>query len=172
MSETRPTLPYPTTVCKTNKQTNKQRSPFEKESKMPPGRIFFGFHLYTGKEEDQLLFDGMETLRGKDRKNRSEFIRFALAEYVGRHLPSGNPQLDIRVYGQVDPVPLSEAAKEKLAAPPPQPKATPNYAEMTTEQLLEMYRHPWKLQGFDRQMVGHILKKRGVDLEKIKGDLK
>jgi hypothetical protein len=155
-------------VCKTNKQTNKQRSPFEKESKMPPGRIFFGFHLYTGKEEDQLLFDGMETLRGKDRKTRSEFIRFALAEYVGRHLPSGNPQLDIRVYGQVDPVPLSEAAKEKLAPQNTDSKPTPNYAEMSTENLVALYSHPWKLEGFDRQLVAHILKSRGVDLEKIK----
>jgi hypothetical protein len=39
---------------------------------------------------------------------------------------------------------------------------------MSTENLVALYSHPWKLDTFDRQLVGHILKQRGVDLQKIK----
>ena len=140
---------------------NKQQNSFRKESKMPPGRIFFGFHLYSGKEEDQLLFDGMETLRGKDRKTRSGFIRFALAEYIGRHLPSGNPQLDIRVYGQTDPVPFSVAAKEKLAPKPPEP----DYRNMTVEELEAQLKRRF-LSDFDRMAINHFLKQKQQETQK------
>ena len=120
--------------------------------------------MSTG-EADLQLVEAIERLRRRDGWTRTDLFKAALSEYVIRHDP-GNPGLPLEHWTK--DLAFSEAAKEKLAAPPPQPKPSPNYAEMTTEHLVEMYRHPWRLQGFDRQMVGYLLKKRGVDLQKIK----
>ncbi len=163
-------------VKQTNKQTNKQpESPRLTIRKylMTRGRQMVAFHLYPDREQDQETYDLLEEWRRKEGKSRADALRFLVAEGVRRHMP-GNYQLDIRQWSEN--LEMSPAAKEKLHAQEAPletdkitPKPSPNYEAISTEDLIAMYRHPWKLEGFDRQLVGHILKRdRGIDIEKIK----
>jgi hypothetical protein len=147
-------------VLKTNKQTNKQ------------GRIFKGFWFNCSDERHMRILDmSKELLKIDPTKGFTGIILDALEEFGRRHLPSGNNQLKLGVF-TTENIPLCKAAKEKLE-PKPTVRETPKYADMTTETLTALFSHPWKLEGYDRQLVAHILKTfRGVDLEKIKKDLK
>jgi len=99
-------------------------------------RVPVSFHIYpaeavrlvTGQEIS--LLDGIEQLRRVDGWGKTRLIKEALAEYIFKHHP-GNPGLPLTHWADKNPIPLSEAAKEKLAPKP----LEPDYKHMSVPEL-------------------------------------
>jgi hypothetical protein len=111
-----------------NKERKKERKNILKGRTL---RTCLNFYL-SDSDEDLELLDRIETLRHRDRWSITRFLREAVGEYVGRHLP-GNPIPILENYPAEgrESVPFSVAAKEKLAPKPPEP----DYKHMTVPEL-------------------------------------
>jgi len=89
----------------------------------------------------------------REGRSAGEILNEFIANYVRIHEP-GNPQW-----------PLDRFQERPQEQPPSSGKPMPDYAKMTDQELLRLLGGPtWKLGGFERMLVKHILKRRGLAL--------
>jgi hypothetical protein len=86
--------------------------------------------VYPDTKAWQQIIQGLRDLAIRDGGSVGFVVRKAVLEYVKRHHP-GNSGLPLTHWADKNPVPFSEAAKEKLAPKPPEP----DYKHMSVPEL-------------------------------------
>lgn len=118
----------------------------------------------------KIVLDGVATLAAQERASDSYIHRAALIEYVDRHLP-GNWQLPIDNFTE-NPLPLSEAAQEKLTTVP-EKEAAPTIQPLTKDDLrvwgeatLRRFLESPSLPQEERELIEHEIRVR----ERVRGN--
>jgi len=146
-----------------NKERKKERKNILKGRTL---RTCLNFYL-SDSDEDLELLDRIETLRHRDRWSITRFLREAVGEYVGRHLP-GNPIPMLENYPAEgrDPVPFSEAAQEKLAPKPTPEVEMPHFEKMTVTEIQDWLRNTRFIDATTRSFANWFIRKKQAEASK------